>query len=95
VYRCNNCGGKFEEPTEKRICFEQEYGVANLFESRNYTNIHVCPCCGDNDIHELEQCAVCGEWFDELEDTVGLVNGGIGYVCEQCYKDCEIGGIYE
>ena len=89
MYKCNNCRSEFEEAAEKRICFEQEYGVANLFSSRSYTNIYVCPCCGDEDIHELEQCSVCEEWFDEtdLTDTEGLINGGIGYVCPQCYKD--------
>lgn len=92
MYKCNNCRSEFEEPAERRICFEQEYGVDMLFDSRTYTTTHACPCCDDTDIKELEQCAVCEEWFEEedLTDTEGLVNGGIGYVCPQCYKDSDV-----
>lgn len=55
MYKCNNCDATFEEPEWKRICFEQEYGVANLFETRTYTNIQVCPCCKEDEIEEIEE----------------------------------------
>lgn len=37
-------------------------------------------------------CPSCGNETDELIDTEGMVNGGIGEVCEQCIEDNEIGG---
>lgn len=77
MYRCNNCNAKFEEPTMKRICFEQEYGVANLFDSRHYTNIEVCPSCEDGDIEELEQCERCGNYVSETCESL----------CDCCYED--------
>ena len=38
---------------------------------------------------DLEKCEMCGEYnFSEyLIDTDGMVNGGIGYVCENCKSD--------
>jgi hypothetical protein len=41
----------------------------------------------------LRKCHICNEWFeeDDLNDTEGLVNGGLGYVCDQCMEDCDIG----
>ncbi|MEI3530648.1 MAG: hypothetical protein V8Q75_06305 [Bacilli bacterium] len=55
MYRCCNCRSEFEETDSKRICFEQEYGIANLFDTRTYTNIQVCPNCKDDDIEEVEE----------------------------------------
>ncbi len=40
---------------------------------------------------ELEQCECCEEYCEELLDTEGFINGGIGFVCEQCFDDV-IGG---
>ena len=41
----------------------------------------------------MQKCDICGVEVeeDELYDTEGCVNGGVGYVCEQCVEDCEIG----
>ena len=35
-------------------------------------------------MEEVYICPICGEEVDELFDTEGMINGGIGYVCEQC-----------
>ena len=90
MYQCEECRVTFEEPKYKRICFEIEYGVASLFESRHYHRIECCPNCESQEIKELEQCECCGNYFDELIDTDGMVNGGVGYLCEQCCKDGDI-----
>ena len=39
----------------------------------------------------LYTCPQCGELVEELFDTEGLLNGGIGKVCEQCIEDLDIG----
>lgn len=36
-------------------------------------------------------CPICGEETYELYDTEGMINGGIGEVCEQCLGDYDIG----
>ena len=43
-------------------------------------------------MEEVYICPICGEEVDELFDTEGMINGGIGYVCEQCLEDLDIGG---
>lgn len=45
----------------------------------------------ENDI-EYEKCSICDEFFekDSLIETEGLVNGGVGKVCEQCLEDNDI-----
>ena len=35
-------------------------------------------------------CPICGNETDELFDTEGKINGGIGECCEQCLTDFDI-----
>lgn len=44
------------------------------------------------ELYELKKCSVCEEYFeeDDLVNTEGMLNGGIGYVCEQCIEDGDI-----
>lgn len=93
MWYCENCKNEFEEPIKKEITFEEYYGVSNLFQDSHKTEILICPFCeSDGTIEEMKECDYCGEWFkeDDLEDTEGAVNGGIGYLCEQCLQDCDI-----
>jgi len=39
----------------------------------------------------LYTCESCGELVEELVDTMGMLNGGIGSVCHQCIEDYDIG----
>ena len=41
---------------------------------------------------EKKTCSICQEEFfeDELIDTEGMINGGVGMVCEQCLEDNDI-----
>lgn len=39
----------------------------------------------------LYTCPQCGELVEELVDTEGMLNGGIGKVCHQCIEDYDIG----
>ncbi len=55
MHKCEECERTFEEPKWKTICFEQEYGVSNLFESRTYTTVQVCPYCGETSIIEIDE----------------------------------------
>lgn len=39
------------------------------------------------------KCDICGYIYEEeeLTDTEGMVNGSIGYLCEQCMEDNDVG----
>lgn len=55
--------------------------------------IEVAHYCFEDFLEELTKCSACHNWIkdDELEDTEGRLNGGIGRVCEQCIEDLDIG----
>jgi len=42
-------------------------------------------------MEDKEICEICGIETDELYDTEGCINGGVGMVCEQCLEDYDIG----
>lgn len=92
MYYCENCETKFEEPSKKNITYEDYYGVGNLFYDRHQMDILVCPFCNSEDIQEMQKCDVCEEYFleDDLTDTEEAVNGGIGYLCDDCLEDCDV-----
>ena len=92
MWYCKNCKTEFAEPEKRRECFEEFYGVSHLFQTSNYFEHLTCPECGEDCIEEMQECDYCGEWnlSDNLEDTTEMINGGIGYLCPQCIKDCDI-----
>lgn len=94
MYRCLNCEELFEEPETKNIIAEEYLGVSHLLQGYTRMNIDVCPCCNDEDLEELRQCDICREWYreEDLTDTDGMINGSVGYCCEQCIEDGDIGG---
>ena len=93
MWYCNNCKSEFSSPIRKETTFEDYYGVSHLFPDSHSIEILICPeCKEDGYLEEMRECDYCGEWTkeDDLEDTDGCINGGIGYLCPQCIKDCEI-----
>ena len=92
MYYCQNCYSEFEEPERKKECFETFYGVDNLFNDRNYFDMLICPTCGSDDIEEMKECDRCGEYCleDDLVDTEELAGGGIGDICPDCARDCDL-----
>ena len=89
MYYCNNCNSEFEYLELKEVNTEDYYGVGGQFMSTHTMTISSCPHCGSDDYEEMEKCAMCEEYFrhDDLIDTEGMSNGGIGYVCEDCLED--------
>ena len=55
MYRCLECGSKFEEPDYMEVCWEAYYGVGHDFARRNYGAIAECPHCGSSDIEEVSE----------------------------------------
>lgn len=94
MYYCNNCKSEFDEPERSNITFEEYYGVDHLFPDSHRMDILVCPHCGEDDIEEMRECDRCGEYCleDDLVDTEELAGGGIGYVCPDCARDCDLMG---
>lgn len=91
MFRCCECGIIFdkEDVSYKQICFEDEYGVSNLFQSKNYTTIQVCPNCVSKELEELERCDICEQWYseEELFDVSEYRNGFNGCCCQKCIDD--------
>jgi hypothetical protein len=100
MYYCKKCDKAFsveDLKTEKR-CFETEYAVGNLFQSRHYYLVYLCPeCNSEDDLVEAEKCDVCGEYFpdDYLTDTTEYSHGGVGYACDDCIVNGEMIPIME
>lgn len=52
MYRCWNCGCRFEDPDYTEICWEDFYGVSGMFERPTYGVIPQCPYCESDEIEE-------------------------------------------
>ena len=92
MYYCHNCKNEFEEPEVEKESFENFYGVSHLFPTQNYFDHKLCPGCGDDDIEEMNICDMCGEpcLYDDLIDSEGRAGGGIGFICPDCARDCDL-----
>jgi formylmethanofuran dehydrogenase subunit E len=42
-------------------------------------------------IEDVYACDICGEEVEELIDTEGMVNGGIGTICPDCAENGDVG----
>ena len=47
MYRCPECGAKFEQPEFETVCMEELYGVTSMFYDRHYRTFANCPKCGE------------------------------------------------
>ena len=92
MIKCYNCDNIFDESDLiiKDIWVEAELGVSDAFDSSTHFCSPCCPHCKSTTLIPLQQCDCCEEWFEELNDTEGMINGNIGYVCDQCFKDSEV-----
>lgn len=53
MYRCQNCGRRFDEPNYMEYYAEDFFGVGSWFDSKNTIIVRECPCCGSDDIEEI------------------------------------------
>lgn len=92
MYYCNDCNNEFEEPVNRKTTYEREYGVSDLFQTQHEYLVTECPVCGSDDIEEMKICDCCGEWVpdDFIHDTTEMINGGVGWCCEQCIEDADM-----
>lgn len=54
IYRCRDCGATFEEV---RVIKHRH----NEIDGAWYEKVEVCPCCGIDDIEEVNTCLECGK----------------------------------
>lgn len=73
-YFCADCEHVFDEDdAERHVCRERDdEGRIDVVE------YYACPLCGNEDICEAVECAICGEWYADGE----LIED----VCEECLK---------
>lgn len=86
MFKCRECGIVVEQEylKEETNCFEEDYGVAILFESRTKYIKHICPECGSDNIEEAMMCWDCQEWFLK-EDLDYNVDNNL--VCQNCREE--------
>lgn len=68
MYKCWNCGLKFEEPCYEEVCLEDLYGVGSMFPDRHYTLLATCPRCELDDIEEYSDEEDIDEYEDEYDE---------------------------
>lgn len=52
MYRCWNCGCRFEEPDYIEYYAEDYFGVGSLFNDKHTITIRECPSCESDQIEE-------------------------------------------
>ena len=52
MYRCKNCGCRFDEPKELNSSWEAYYGISGMFDYSTPRTAYVCPECNDDEIEE-------------------------------------------
>lgn len=76
MFKCNNCGCKFETP--RKVDLETYYGVYSTFGNSYGEMINLCPNCEDNDIivyDEEEEKTIEERVYDYLvENNQGKEN---------------------
>jgi len=61
MYRCPECGRRFDYPDYLEVCIEDYCGVGSLFRDRHYGTFAACPYCG-------EGLSIYDEVSDESEE---------------------------
>lgn len=66
MYKCLQCGEVFQEheAEEIQVCYEDYYGVADLFHGRHYMTVLACPFCGT--IEEMKYIEVEEDEEEEI-----------------------------
>ena len=74
MYKCNDCGLIFEEPSN----YSEDRTPGGVSEGGSFIEHYVgCPRCGGS-FDEAEECEECGKYYNiyELEDGI----------CDKCYE---------
>ena len=80
MYKCLECGLKFEEPK----IYTEDCSPASSLESGFIQGFKGCPAC-EEDYIEISECDNCQEWFEKSMLT--MTNQGS--ICENCLEELE------
>ena len=64
MYKCPECGTKFDEPIYETVCYEELYGVGSMFPDKHYGTFANCPECGEPIDIEYDT------WDEEYEEDI-------------------------
>lgn len=67
MYKCKNCGCRFDEPKTIHTSWENYYGIGDMFENHTPKTMYVCPECNDDeydDFYEDDE----DDWNEDWED---------------------------
>ncbi len=64
MYKCPECGTKFDEPIYETVCYEELYGVGSMFPDKHYGTFANCPECGGPIDVEYDT------WDEEYEEDI-------------------------
>lgn len=92
MYYCEDCKNEFDEPEIEKTTYEDFYEIASMFPNKNEMILEKCPHCGSENIEDMETCDKCGEFcrYEDLIDSERKAGGGIGFLCPDCARDCEV-----
>lgn len=92
MYYCEYCKNEFDTPKIEKTTYEEYYGVDDKFADKHEMLLEKCPHCNSEEFEEMETCDRCGEFcrYDDLVDSEGKAGGGMGLLCPDCARDCEV-----
>lgn len=67
MYRCKNCGCRFDEPKELNSSWEAYYGISGMFDFSTPRTAYVCPECNDEEI-EYDDEDLENDWEEEDQE---------------------------
>lgn len=68
MYRCKNCGCRFDEPKELNSSWEAYYGISGMFDYSTPRTAYVCPECNDDEIEYDDEDDLENDWEEEDYD---------------------------
>ena len=86
MFKCKECKNimEREELEIKKGCFESDFGVSDLFDTRTSYETHICPHCGSEEVEEAMECTICNKYFLEEELDYNEVDK---LCCENCRNE--------
>ena len=71
MYRCKNCGCRFDEPKELNSTWEAYYGISGMFDYSTPRTAYVCPECNDDEIEEeYDDEDLENDWEEENKNGI-------------------------
>ena len=67
MYRCKNCGCRFDEPKELNSTWEAYYGISGMFDFSTPRTAYVCPECNDEEL-EYDDEDLENDWEEEDQE---------------------------